>query len=78
MLVEAGPAEPLVISTAVRTVAGPVFSEVEQIFPGWGSASATLPGPKQLTQTTRVTHGGVDTVEVSTQSLSVLVELLIG
>lgn len=71
MLVEAGSAQPLANTTiAVKTVTGPIFTEVTQTFAGWGSASAALPGPKQLTQTTRMTHGGVDIVEVGAQSTS--------
>ena len=48
MLVEAGPAQPIDAEITVETVSGPVFTEVTQTLAGWGSASATLPGPKQL------------------------------
>ena len=49
----------------MRTITGPVFTEVIQSFTGWGSASLTQPGPKELTQTTRLTAGDSDVVMVS-------------
>ena len=65
MLVENSSSVALPAPSKVRTVAGPVFTEVIQTFGGWGSASETLPGPTELTQTTRLVSGAADVVEVA-------------
>eukprot|EP01051_Picozoa_sp_SAG22_P006676 SAG22_NODE_444_length_10453_cov_8.586343_7_plen_604_part_00 len=65
VLVERAQATALPPPSTVRTVAGPVFTEVVATFQNWGSPSATLPGPKVLTQTTRLIHGNTDVVEVA-------------
>jgi hypothetical protein len=64
VLVERAQAVALPPPSAVRTVRGPVFTEVVATFRGWGSASATQPGPTQLAQATRLVDGDADVVEV--------------